>query len=297
MNRIGLLRVVLAFSVATTLCTAPGARADAPLIAAAGDIACPPGAPVTKASCRQAATAKLLSTASAVLPLGDLQYHRGTLFEFRHAYARNWGAYAPISRPVAGNHEYETPGASGYFRYWVSRAGDPRRGYYAWNLGTWHLIALNANCVEVGGCGVNSRQGRWLVHNLEANTRRCVLAYWHQPRFSSGRHGNDPTVDGFWRLLYRFRADIVLNGHDHIYERFALQTPRGASSRSGIREFIVGTGGRSHSKFGHVHRHSVVRNATTFGVLRLRLRSTSYHWRFAPIAGSAFTDSGSHSCH
>ena len=202
-----------------------------PVIAAAGDIVCSPRTAAANRNprglCADRLTAGLLRRGGydAVLALGDLQYESGSLTDYRRAYDRSWGAFKAVTFPVPGNHEYGTSRAAGYFAYFGSRAGDPARGYYSFDLGAWHLIALNSNCGAVGGCGVSSPQGRWLRRDLADHRNACTLAYWHHPRFSSGLHGNDEAYDGFWRLLYAAGADLILTGHDHTYERFAPQTP------------------------------------------------------------------------
>jgi hypothetical protein len=171
-------------------------------------------------------------------------------------------------------------------------------GYYSFDVGNWHLIALNSNCSQAGGCSATSPQGKWLAADLAAHTNSCTLAYFHHPRFSSGQIGNITTMDAFWQPLYQAGADIVLVGHDHDYERFAPQNPSGVLDiQFGIREFVVGTGGRNSSSFGSIKANSQVRNSSTFGVLKLTLTDGAYIWQFIPIAGSTFTDSGSGTCH
>jgi hypothetical protein len=273
-------------------------RSD-PVIAAAGDIACPPGRPVTASACHQATTALVLSRLrpTAVLPIGDDQYETGALGAFRASYAPTWGRFNAIARPVPGNHEYAGNDGTGYYAYFGARAGDPARGYYSYDLGRWHLIALNSNCAIVS-CATGSPQVRWLRADLAAHPARCTLAYWHHPRFSSGLHGNEQPVAPLWRALYDAGADIVLNGHDHDYERFGPQTPAGrADARRGIREFVVGTGGVNHYPILIPRANSQRRNNATFGVLALTLHRDGYSWRFVPEAGSRFTDSGTGSCH
>ena len=200
--------------------------------------------------------------------------------------------------PAPGNHEYWTGGAAGYFEYYGAAAEDPSKGYYSFDLGRWHLIALNSNCDEVGGCGRRSAQTRWLRQDLATSRARCTLAYWHHPRFSSGPHGSSAAYREFWRALYAANADVVVVGHDHDYERFAPQNAEGlADSARGLRELVVGTGGKSLYPFDGRAANSEARNATTFGVLKLTLRPKSYAWRFVPVAGGTFTDSGSAACH
>jgi hypothetical protein len=260
-------------------------------IIAAGDIA----------SCSYATdsrTAALVGQQSGtVVVLGDNAYTRGSAAQYRNCYGPTWGRFLARTRPVPGNHEYQTPGASGYFGYFGPRAGSPHRSWYAYNRGSWRIYALNSNCTEIGGCWVGSRQQRWLAADLRAHPHRCVLAYWHHPYFSSGYHGNDSITRGLWKTLYAAHAEIVLNGHDHDYERFRPQDWRGQlESTRGIREFVVGTGGTSLRPFEEIQANSQVRNRTAHGVLRLRLHEGMYRWRFLSIGGS-FTDSGTTSCH
>jgi 3',5'-cyclic AMP phosphodiesterase CpdA len=281
--------------------TGPGVR-----IAAAGDIACDPGAATAARNrgftnvCRERATADLLVKGhyAAVLTLGDNQYENGGLSDYQTAYGTSWGRLKTITYPVPGNHEYGTSGAAGYYTYFGARAGARTQGYYSFDVGGWHLVALNSNCGAVGGCSQSSPQGRWLTADLAAHPAACTLAYWHHPRFSSGLHGNDSRNDGFWRILYAAGADIVLVGHDHHYERFAPQTPGAAPDRArGIREFVVGTGGRSHYPYTSIRANSQVRNSDAFGILALTLRPAGYDWRFVPEPGKTFADSGSGVCH
>jgi acid phosphatase type 7 len=232
-----------------------------------------------------------------VAVLGDSVYERGAPEEFNACYAPSWGRFKGRTRPAVGNHEYGTPGAAGYFDYFGERAGRPDRGYYAYRLGSWRVIVLNSNCLRIGGCGPGSLQLRWLRAELETHPSRCTLAYWHHPRFSSGLHGNDRTVAPFWTALYVARAELVLTGHDHHYERFAPLGPWGRIDRArGMRELVVGTGGRSRYPVIRRTPGSEVRDWQTFGVLRLTLREDSYSWRFVPVAGARFTDAGSGRC-
>jgi hypothetical protein len=282
-------------------------------VAAAGDIACDFSATpqathrtldtdeISGQTCHQQATANLITAMhpDLVLALGDEQYADGTYSAFKGSYDRSWGAFKSITRPAPGNHEYHTTGATGYYRYFGTLAGAAAKGYYSFGRGAWHFIALNANCNEASGCGSGSPEERWLRQDLaEHRTAACTLAYWHQPRFSSGLHHSDPAYTAFWRDLYTAGADLVLNGHDHDYERFAPQTPDGTlDKRRGIREIIVGTGGRSHYPEVQVEPHSEARNDVTFGVLELRLRAHDYTWKFIPERGGTFTDAGSGVCH
>ena len=247
------------------------------------------------------ATARLLDvTAGTVAALGDNAYPVGSLGDYWNCYEPTWGRHKNRTRPALGNHEYRTPAAGAYFGYFGSVAGDPAKGYYSYELGEWHVVVLNssADCVPVS-CSRGSAQERWLRADLAANSKRCVLAYWHHPRFSSGAlHGNDTTVAPFWEALYDYDADVILNGHEHIYERFAPQTPNAISDAvHGIRQFTVGTGGRGHYALGTIKANSETRNATSYGVLKLSLRAGSYDWQFLPIAGNTFHDSGTADCH
>lgn len=294
--------------------TAALAASD-PVIAAAGDIACDPrnsnfnDGNGSSRSCRQKYTAELLVNGefSAVLALGDNQYYCGGYQAFLQSYDLSWGQVKSITRPVVGNHEYLTYGgtdcttanaeAAGHFQYFGAAAGDPTKGYYSYDIGAWHLIALNSNCGSVGGCSSSSPQGRWLAADLAAHPNFCTLAYWHIPLFSSGDRASYNTQQ-FWETLYKSNADLILTGHDHIYERFAPQTPNGAlDTIRGIREFIVGSGGANHTSVSAIAANSEVQDDSSFGILKLTLHATSYDWQFIPEASATFTDSGTTNCH
>jgi hypothetical protein len=245
------------------------------------------------------ATAELLEKISGtVMAVGDLAYPDGSKENFQ-CYEVTWGRVKSRTRPAPGNHEFHSSGATPYFDYFGSAAGDAKAGYYSYELGAWHIIVLNSECKDVGGCEAGSLQEKWLRADLAAHPVACTLAYWHKPLFSSGSaHGNDLTVKPLWQALYEANADVIIGGHDHDYERFAPQTPDGlADSARGIREFVVGTGGKNHRPFGEVKPNSEVRDATAFGVLKLTLRPKGYDWQFIPEAGRNFTDSGSGTCH
>jgi len=254
------------------------------------------------ASCsyeRDEQTATLLDNiAGTVFTAGDNVYPDGTDQQFNACYGPTWGRHKARTRPSPGNHDHNVRGASGYFKYFGAAAGEVGKGYYSYNIEGWHIIVLNSACANVGGCTTSSPQGQWLQADLAANPRTCTLAYWHRPLFNSGAvHGGDAAMRDFWRLLYEAGADIVLNGHEHLYERFALQDPYGvAAPGRGIRQFTVGTGGGFLYRFGTVKPNSQVRNSDTHGVLKLTLHRTSYDWEFVPVAGRTFTDSGSASC-
>ena len=287
-----------------------------PVIAAAGDIACDPssvnfhGGVGSGNTCRQASTAAELGGVAAVLLLGDNQYYCGGLAAFMQSYDLSWGKYKAITHPSIGNHELLTSGGTGcdssnlngagYFTYFGAAAGATGKGYYSFDVGAWHLIALNSNCSSAGGCGLSSPQGQWLAADLAAHRTTCTLAYWHIPLWSSGGRAS-PNVASIVQQLYAAGVDVILNGHDHIYERFAPQNASGqADPSAGIREFIVGTGGANHTSIASIARNSQVRNTDTFGVLKLTLHAQGYDWDFQPasFAGNgSFTDSGTASCH
>jgi acid phosphatase type 7 len=266
-----------------------------PVLVGAGDIA----------SCDDLAgaraTAELIrNIPGTVFAAGDLAYPDGSEQNFKDCYGPTWGQFRDRTRPSPGNHEYHSDGASAYSRYFGAAAGDPKKAYYSYELGIWHVVVLNSECAEVGGCAAGSPQEQWLKNDLAVHRARCTLAYWHKPLFSSGaKHGNAPEVLAFWQDLYHAGADVAIAGHDHHYERFAPQTPQGkADPEHGIREFVVGTGGKnSHRLIGVVQPNSAVRNADTYGVLKLTLHSRSYDWQFIPQAGKSFTDSGHGDCH
>lgn len=284
----------------------PAARAQDLVVAAAGDIACDPGDPSynggdgTATACRMKATSDLLVGAglTAVFLLGDDQYWDGSLAKFLVSYEPTWGRVKAITRPAPGNHDYGTAGAAGYFAYFGAAAGEPGKGWYSFDLASWHVVVLNSNCASVGGCGPGSAQETWLKGDLAANDSPCTLALWHHPRFSSGFHGDDATFDAFWRALYASGADLVLNGHDHDYERFAPQDPDGLPDPAGgIRELVVGTGGFDLRPFPLARPNSEVRDATSFGVLRLTLKPAGYEWRFVAAPPGTLADAGFGTCH
>jgi acid phosphatase type 7 len=287
------------------LCACAPTRGQAPpVIGAAGDIACDTTDPSynggngTANACRMKATSDLLLGLglTAVLPLGDNQYEIGAVDQYQASYDPTWGRLKAITRPVPGNHEYASPGAAPYYAYFGAAAGDPARGYLSYDLGNWHLIALNSNCI--GGCGPGSAQEQWLAADLAAHPGVCTLAYWHHPLFSSGLHGNDATSNAFWQTLYAAGADVILNGHDHLYERFAPQSPAAvADPVRGIRQFTVGTGGKNLTGIGTVRANSEVRLGSAFGVLELTLHPIGYSWRFLSTSGGAVLDQGATLCH
>ncbi len=266
-------------------------------VAAVGDLAqCSGTPPASPASSAVAAAAAALGPGVPLLLLGDLAYYSGTAAEFAQCYDPIWGgALKAASYPVPGNHEYVTASAAPYYAYFGSRAGDPARGYYSTDFGDWHLIALNSNLPMTAG----SAQEAWLRADLLANAgKRCKLAYWHHPRFSSSDgHGSDPLSAAIWDALYEFRVDLVLNGHDHVYERFAPQTPAQLPDARGIRAFVIGTGGAASYGFRSVPEpNSVVRTSGQFGLVRFDLRLGEYTWQTIAAAGSTLNDAGSARC-
>ena len=288
-------------SVFTTLADPRGVR-----LAAAGDIACNPasddfnGGAGTATDCHQlgVSDAILAGEYDAVLPLGDLQYESGTASQFAASYAPSWGRLKAITHPAVGNHEYGTPGAAPYYQYFGAEAGQPAQGYYSYELGSWHVIVINSNCAQIDGCGIGSPQDIWLRADLAAHPARCTLAYWHHPRFSSGQAGDAGSMETIWTDLFNAGAEIVLNGHDHEYERFAPQDGEGKLDEiHGIREFVVGTGGKNHMNFRAIKANSEVHDNSSFGFLELALNDGLYSWRFVPDPPGGFSDSGSGSCH
>jgi acid phosphatase type 7 len=233
-----------------------------------------------------------------VFTLGDSAYPDGTREQFRDCYDPTWGKYKKRTRPTAGNHDYHTAGAKPYFNYFRWRAGRPR-GYYSYDRGAWHIVALNSNCEEVGGCDWRSAQGRWLSTDLDRHRGRCTLAYFHHPLYASGSGYDSPKVKPFWHILYNYHADVILNGHAHRYERFARISPSGErSSARGIRQFIVGTGGApGGSQQGPDEPRVQAKKVGAPGVLKLHLGSGFYHWKFVSVAGRNYTDSGKARCH
>ncbi|MDQ3870276.1 MAG: DNRLRE domain-containing protein, partial [Chloroflexota bacterium] len=300
-----------------------------PVIAAVGDIACDPahtsfnGGSGTSNSCRQKYTSDLAVNQglAAVLALGDNQYYCGGYNAYLGSYDLSWGRVKPITYPAVGNHEYLTAGgsepstgcdttnagAAGHYKYFADRltactsncatSGDPSKGYYSFDVGTWHMIMLNSTCSGAGGCSATSPQGKWLRTDLASHSNVCTLAFWHVPLFSSGGR-DDAAYKTFWDALYQYGADVVLNGHDHTYERFAPQTPEGVRNDAlGIREFVVGSGGSNHTSFVSTVANSEVRNSDTYGILKLTLRPQGYDWQFVPEVGKTFTDAGTDNCH
>lgn len=280
---------------------------------AAGDVACDPdtdsnynGGQGTATRCRQTQVSNLLAGSAKVLALGDLQYENATLDKFTRSYGPSWGRFKSLTSPAIGNHEYDLDPA-GYFDYFNGAgqssgpAGDRDKGYYSFNLGAWHLVALNSNCPRAGtpSCAAGSAQEQWLRRDLEANPARCTLAYWHHPLFTSTPPSStyaNPAVAPLWKALRENDVDVLLAGHAHNYERFARLAEDGAPDPNGVRQFIVGSGGKSHHSLAASRLpSSEFGNDTNFGVLKLTLNSGSYDWGFVTEGGTVL-DPGSESC-
>jgi hypothetical protein len=265
------------------------------VVVAAGDIS-PRCGRANGSSCAAERTARRVEAINPrlVLTLGDNQYDYGTLNSYRRFYDTTWGRFKSKTRPTPGNHEsYDPNGASSGYREYFGKLATPNgRTYYSFDVGNWHFVALDSNL----GMGRESRQTKWLRSDLAANRRGCILAYWHHPLFSSGAHGNNPLSRPIWRALYDAKADLVLNGHDHQYERFAPQQPKGGRAADGIRELIVGTGGASAYRFTGRQVNSELRLTGLYGVLKLTLGHRAYHWELIQDNGRV-RDRGAGSCH
>ena len=266
---------------------------DYPQLLAAGDIA--------DCTAPSEQTATLLDgLRGTVATLGDTAYPSGSAADFANCYEPTWGRHKNRTRPAIGSHEYDTPGAVPYWEYFGEAAGEAGKGWYSYDIGSWHVVVLNGRCAEVGGCHEGSEQYEWLRADLEGNPAQCTAAYWDTPRYSSGeRHGDDLTFVPFWQLLYEHGVEFVMGGNDHQYERFAPQTPYGDLDLSdGVRQFVVGTGGRFLRPLSATpSANSETRDNLTFGVLRVGLLEDSYEWEFVPVEGGTYTDSGSTGCH
>ncbi len=272
----------------TTTTTTP--TGGDPVLVGAGDIA-------QCASSGDEATAALLDRIpGTVVTTGDNVYPDGSSANFSDCYQPSWGRHKARTKPVVGNHEYNTAGAAPYFQYFGAAAGQPGKGWYSFNSGAWHVVVLNSNC-NVVGCDPASAQGQWLRADLAANPAACTAAVYHHPRFSSGNHGSNASVQTLWGQLYDQGVDVVLNGHDHSYERFAPMDSGGRANPSGLREFVVGTGGAEPKAFGAAQPNSELRKTGSSGVLKLTLHDGSYDWEFIATAGDSFRDSGRGTCH
>jgi hypothetical protein len=264
-----------------------GATADAikpEIILAAGDIA---GCGVHY---RDELTAEMLAGMDGtILTLGDAVYQNGTRWQFRNCYAPNWGRFLSRTWPSPGNHEYRTDEAGPYYEYFGERAGPAGKGYYTFTLGEWRIYSLNSerNIPE---------QATWLRRHMKQNPSRCVLAYWHKPLYTSGDVAPTPEVRPLFLELWRARAEVVLNGHEHNYERFDPQDADSNYRAQGVRQFVVGTGGAPLRTFTSVAKNSVLRYNAGLGVLEMKLQHDKYSWRFVPIPGAPKADSGSANC-
>jgi hypothetical protein len=264
--------------------------AEEVVLVAAGDIA-------TCDSDDDARTAALIAERddAIVATLGDNVYPEGSDEAYAECYGPTWGAFLDRTRPAIGNHDDEADGGAAYYRYFGDRAGPAGSGWYSYDAGSWHVIVLNSNCGDVA-CGAGSPQHDWLVADLADSDAGCALAYWHHPRFSSGPHGNEEDVAPFWDALADADADVVLAGHDHLYERFAPQTPSAEAAQDGIRQFTAGSGGRSHYERERLAPNSEVVIDDAFGILELRLSLNAYAWSFVTVDDTV-TDAGSDLCH
>jgi hypothetical protein len=302
----------------------------APVIAAVGDIACSPTSGSfnkgkgTNSGCQQNAVAALLKgrTIAAFLPLGDEQYQVGALSAFKASYHKAFGSYLAISQPVPGNHEYLTSGASGYYSYFGARAHKSSKGTYSFNIGSWHVIAINAPACSGASCGPNSALAKWVSADVKKNAAsKCTLAYWHEPVWSLGAHPTYAPIAPVWNVLQKAGVDVVLTGHDHNYQRFAplgqakynlsagTVVPPTMARTTGMRQFIVGTGGEGNYAWSShvpvatsraVEVKATNPNHGVFGVLLVSLNKGSYSWRFVQArttGAKAFSDSGTTACH
>jgi hypothetical protein len=285
---------------------ATGVVGHNPVVVAAGDIACAPGD--TSNNCKQSLTASLASAQhpDAVLPLGDNQYNSGLLSEYTGAgaYGATWGVFNPIVFPDLGNHEYTASSvAAGYFNYFSAElhGSSASAPYYSYNLGAWHIISLDSSCNDSGCSDVvqgetSSAQTSWLQSDLAAHPAACTLAYWHHPRFSGSWTNDSPGTGPLFSALYNAHADIVLSGHDHVYEVYKQQDPSGAATSNGVRQFVVGTGGESLFTMLNNPPNLLVSDQIDFGVLVLTLHASSYDWAFKNLDGKV-VDSGNTACH
>lgn len=289
--RLRALSVLFLLALVTQAGAAGTAFKPTATLLAAGDIA--------DCSLKGAAlTAKLIERQrGTVAAIGDTAYPTGSASDYTNCYQPTWGHFKGRTRPALGNHEYATGSAAAYFAYFGRKAAPPS-GYYSYRLGGWHVVVINSNCDRIGGCGPGSTQFRWLKADLAGHPARCTLAYWHSPRFSSGPHGSDETMQPIWAALAKAGADVVLNGHDHLYQRFAPLNASGRINRArGMREFVVGTGGGSLYQAVRTIPASRTIITSRWGVLRLQLSAKGYRWQFLAAPSGATLDSGSGTCH
>ena len=290
----GVVVGVLAFASARAGAMSPSSDGNGEMLIAAGDIAqC---GRLGYVGTGAEATARLIDRLPAtVLALGDLAYPNGTEREFRECYDPTWGRFKARTRPTPGNHDHNTPGAAPYYAYWGERAGAAGEGFYSFELGTWHIIALNS---YIRDGPLKSKQEQWLAEDLKRHPTLCALAFFHHPRFSSGGHGSDPRQDPLFRILYSHGVDVVLGAHDHDYERFSPLDPDGRRDKQrGIRQFVVGTGGAGLTPFIWIRPYSEVRINGVHGILRITLWAESYRWEFLSASGAKLLDTGTSECH
>lgn len=285
-RRLNIISLVVAM-LAILAAQSPSFAQDEVIFSGAGDIA-------TCSNNGDELTAGLLDNIPGlVFVLGDAVQGDGSEQEFADCYAPTWGRHLERTRPVPGNHDYNTPGAAPYFAYFGELAGAVGAGYYSFNYGAWHIAALNSMI----DAGPDSEQAAWLRADLAANPSGCTLLYFHHPRFSSGAAGVSGRMNYVFQVAYEFGADVVLSGDAHHYERFAPMNPRGQiEPERGIRQFVVGTGGAALTGLSERLKGTEFRQANNWGILKLALRPGSYAWEFIPVAGGEWSDSGEASC-
>jgi hypothetical protein len=293
----GCLSLHTSRAVATPNTGWPAIPGDGIAVYAAGDIAdcrrVPPDASGAAVTARMVETGLAAAPDAVAITLGDHTYPIGLYEEFTFCYQPTWGRFRDRTHPAPGNHEYNSPGAAGYYRYFGAAAGPERRGYYSFMLGGWHVVSINSNLQP----SAHQRQLDWLKNTLAQTPAKCTLAYWHHPLFSSGGHGNQPRMRDVWKILEAAGADVVLAAHDHNYERFAPQTSDGRrDEQRGIRQFVVGTGGARLTPILFRKANSEAVENSTHGVLRLVLKESGYEWEFLAAAGG-FSDRGATLCH
>jgi hypothetical protein len=236
---------------------------------------------------------------TVVYTTGDNAYPDGSYGEYLECYDPSWGRHKDRTHPAVGNHDFRQRMAEGYHRYWGDAGGPFDLYYYSFDVADWHVVVLNSECHRVG-CEFDSDDGEqveWLEADLAASDALCTIGIWHAPRWSSGRYGSDPEYGTFWEVLYDHGAEVVLNGHEHLYERFEPMAPNGSVDRErGIHQFTVGTGGGNLRDFPDLAPNSAARGLD-HGVLQLNLRDGRFDWKFLAVDGASFTDEGSASCH
>ncbi|PYP13795.1 MAG: hypothetical protein DMD54_15550, partial [Gemmatimonadetes bacterium] len=309
MSRLTLLRAVVAVAVVLVFSTcrldegpsspAAPSHPSADATASTGPVTLVGAGNIAKCNATgDNATAALLdSIPGGVFTAGDAAYDNGTLTQYNTCYSPSWGRHKARTAPAPGDRDYKTANAAGYFTYFGAAAGDPKKGYYSYDAGSWHVVVLNSGSPNLVPTTATSAQVQWLRADLAAHTAQCTLAYWHHPLFES-KDAPNTAIRPLWDALYAGGVDVVVNAHYAFYERFAPQTPAGVADPAfGIREFVVGTGGAEHATPDHLRANSQVRNGTAWGVLKLTLDAGTYAWEFVPVAGQTFHDSGNGACH